>query len=201
MTLVKICGMTRAEDVDCAVANGADMIGFVVVAWSPRAVDAITVRSLRNRVPETIETILVLANETMEQAAEVLGLTGCDRVQVYGPHAAATQQALGDRAIVARRLPDEEVDNADPILLDRAFGDEPSHAALCEHWTTVAALVESGRRVLLSGALTPDNVAEAVATAHPWAVDVARGVEQSPGIKDHVRLAAFMAATREARTA
>ncbi len=201
MTLVKICGMTNADDVDQAVAAGADMIGFVLVPWSPRAVDLDAVRTLRRHVPRGIEAVGVLADETAGYAAQVLEVAELDRVQVYGPHAAETREVLGERALVGYRLPADAIGADDPVLLDRAFGDEPTAEELAAHWDVVAELGRSGRRVLLAGALSPDNVAAAVEAAQPWGVDVARGVEREPGIKDHDRVSAFIAAAREGKAA
>lgn len=201
MTLVKICGMTNADDVDQAVAAGADMIGFVLVPWSPRAVELDAVRLLRRRVPRGVEAVGVLADETAGYAAQVFEVADLDRVQVYGPHAAETRDVLGERAIVGYRLPADEIGADDPVLLDRAFGDEPTADELAAHWDIVGELGRSGRRVLLAGALSPDNVAAAVETAQPWGVDVARGVEREPGIKDHDRVSAFIAAAREGKAA
>lgn len=201
MTLVKICGMTNADDVDQAVAAGADMIGFVLVSWSPRAVDLDAVRTLRRHVPRGIEAVGVLADETAGYAAQVLELAELDRVQVYGPHAAETREVLGERAIVGYRLPADEIGADDPVLLDRAFGDEPTTEELTTHWDVVAELGRSGRRVVLAGALSPANVAAAVRATQPWGVDVARGVEREPGIKDHDRVSAFIAAAREGKAA
>ena len=201
MTLVKICGMTNTDDVDQAVAAGADMIGFVLVPWSPRAVDLDAVRKLRRHVPRGIEAVGVLADETAGYAAQVLEVAELDRVQVYGPHAAETREVLGGRALVGYRLPADEIGADDPVLLDRAFGDEPTAEELAAHWDVVAELGRAGRRVVLAGALSPDNVAAAVSAAQPWGVDVARGVEREPGIKDHDRVSAFIAAAREGKTA
>ena len=201
MTLVKICGMTNTDDVDQAVAAGADMIGFVLVPWSPRAVDLDAVRKLRRHVPRGIEAVGVLADETAGYAAQVLEVAELDRVQVYGPHAAETREVLGERALVGYRLPADEIGADDPVLLDRAFGDEPTAEELAAHWDVVAELGRAGRRVVLAGALSPDNVAAAVSAAQPWGVDVARGVEREPGIKDHDRVSAFIAAAREGKTA
>ncbi len=197
MTLVKVCGMTRADDVEHAVRHGADMIGFVLVPWSPRGIDLATVRALRGHVPADVEAIGVLAGETAEHAAHVLAEARLDRVQVYGPHAGATAALLGDRALVACRLPDDDPESADPVVLDRRFDDAPDPDALAAHWALAAQLADQGRRVMLAGALTPSNVSAAITAARPWAVDVARGVEASHGAKDHDKLSAFLAAARE----
>ena len=201
MTLVKICGMTNADDVDQAVAAGADMIGFVLVPWSPRAVEVDAVRALRRHVPRGVEAVGVLADETAGYAAQVLEVAELDRVQVYGPHVTETREVLGERALVGYRLPADEIGADDPVLLDRAFGAEPTAEELAAHWDVVAELGRAGRRVVLAGALSPDNVAAAVSAAQPWGVDVARGVEREPGIKDHDRVSAFIAAAREGKAA
>lgn len=197
MTRVKVCGMTRPEDVEQAVAAGADMVGFVLVEWSPRAVDVPTARGLRRLVPNGVEAVGVLADATVGGATRILEEAELDRVQVYGPHAVETREILGERAIVACRLPADEPPAGDPVLLDRAFGDEPTMDDLAAHWAAAATLGDAGRSVLLAGALDPENVAKAVRAARPWGVDVARGVEREPGVKDHSKVAAFIAAARQ----
>lgn len=201
MTRVKVCGMTRPEDVEQAVEAGADMVGFVLVEWSPRAVDVETARGLRRLVPRGVEAVGVLADETVGAAARILEEAGLDRVQVYGPHAVETRDVLGERAIVACRLPADTPPAGDPVLIDRAFGEEPSADDLAAHWAAAAELGAAGRQVLLAGALTPQTVEAAVRAARPWGVDVARGVEREPGVKDHSKVAAFIAAARQGDTA
>jgi phosphoribosylanthranilate isomerase len=201
MTLVKVCGMTRPEDVAQAVEAGADMVGFIIVPWSPRAVDVQTAHGLRRLVPRGVEAVGVLVDETVGGAARILEEAELDRVQVYGAHAAEIRELLGERAIVACRRPADEPPAGDPLLLDRAFGDEPDADDLDAHWREAAALGAAGRRVLLAGALDPANVARAVEAARPWAVDVARGVEREPGVKDHSKVTAFIGAVREGTTA
>jgi phosphoribosylanthranilate isomerase len=201
MTLVKVCGMTRAEDVAQAVEAGADMVGFIIVPWSPRAVDVQTARGLRRLIPRGIEAVGVLVDETVGGAARILEEAELDRVQVYGPHAGETCELLGERAIAACRRPADEPGPGDPLLLDRAFGDEPDADALDAHWREAAALGAAGRRVLLAGALDPGNVARAVRAARPWAVDVVRGVEQELGVKDHAKVTAFIEAARKEQAA
>lgn len=196
MTLVKICGMTRAEDVAHAAQAGADMVGFVLVPWSPRAVEPAQVRSLRSALPEDVLAVGVLVDVDADEAEAMLETADLDRVQVYGDRALAVQERLGERAIVARRTPADATDDGDPILLDRAFGDEPTAEDLAAHWRLAGDLEGRDRRVLLAGSLTPETVAAAVRAARPWGVDVARGVEREPGIKDHARVESFIRAVR-----
>ena len=196
---MKVCGLTLPEDVDAAVEAGADLVGFILVPWSPRAVDADTAARLRERVPEGIETVGVFVDEDPDRVAAVQRMLRLDRVQLHGSEPPEVVERFGERAIKAYRLPHDGALVGSTVLLDRAFGSEPTDAELAEHW---AAARQEGerRRVLLAGALTPENVGTAVRAARPWAVDAVRGTEAAPGIKDHDRLRRFCAAAREAAT-
>jgi phosphoribosylanthranilate isomerase len=197
--LVKVCGLTRPEDVVAAVEAGADLVGFILVPWSPRAVDADAAARLRERVPDGVETVGVFVDEDPDRVAEVQRALGLDRVQLHGSEPPEIVARFGERAIKAYRLPHDGELVGPTVLLDRAFGSEPSDAELAEHWAAARREGER-RRVLLAGALTPENVGTAVRAARPWAVDAVRGTEAAPGIKDHDRLRAFCAAAREGAT-
>jgi phosphoribosylanthranilate isomerase len=196
-TRIKICGLTRAEDVDAAVAEGADLVGFILVDWSPRAVTAAEAAALRERVPAGVEVVGVFVDEEPDRVAELAGELRLDRVQLHGSEPPAVVRRFGDRAIKAYRLPHDGALEGGTVLLDRAFDARPTAAELADHWASARAEGER-RQVLLAGALTPENVGEAVRTARPWAVDAVRGTESAPGIKDHERLRAFCRAAREA---
>jgi phosphoribosylanthranilate isomerase len=129
--------------------------------------------------------------------AELAAELRLDRVQLHGHEPPAVVDRFGERAIKAYRLPHDGGLHGGTVLLDRAFDAQPTAAELAEHWATARAAGEQ-RRVLLAGALTPDNVGAAVRAARPWAVDAVRGTESAPGIKDHDRLRAFCRAAREA---
>jgi phosphoribosylanthranilate isomerase len=163
--LVKICGLTREQDVDAAVAAGADLVGFVLDPSSPRAVTAERARELAARVPAGVRTVAVGAD------AE-----GLDLAQLYDP------AEVDGRTIVATRGgPPDPLPDGLPVLLDLPFGSRPRRPELEAHWR-VAATVRAP--VVLAGSLDPANVAAAVRTARPWAVDTSRGVETAPGVKD-----------------
>jgi phosphoribosylanthranilate isomerase len=170
---VKICGLSREQDVDAAVAAGADMVGFVIVPSSPRGIDSERARRLARRVPAGVRTVAVYAD---------LDLVGddvhdhFDLVQVYGI------PARTERVIVAfRQRPLPPLPDGVPVLLDRALGAESTLDDLRQHWQRAA---EVRAPVMVAGGLDPSNVGEAVTVARPWAVDTARGVESAPGIKD-----------------
>ncbi len=199
--LVKICGLTRPGDVDVAVDAGADMVGFILVAWSPRGVDVAGAERLRARVPAGVEAVGVWVDGDPDEVERVADALALDRVQLHGAEPEAVVERFGARAIKAFRLPHDGPLYGDAVLLDRAFHAEPSRAELEEHWAVAAAEGAAGRRILLAGALTVDNVGDAVRAARPWAVDAARATEASPGIKDTDLVRRFIAAAKEAGTA
>ncbi len=198
MTLVKICGLTREQDVDAAVAAGADMVGFVLVPDTPRHVELDRARALAARVPSGVRTVAVVEGPG---PAAVSGpgpaeggarprLDGFDLVQTYD-----TPEDFRDTIVAARGEPPAGVPDDVPVLLDLPYGSRPDAAELRKHWERAARL---RRPVVLAGSLDPDNVAAAIAAARPWAVDTSRGVEAAPGIKDHDRVRAFVRAAKEA---
>jgi phosphoribosylanthranilate isomerase len=182
--LVKICGLTREEDVDAAVAAGADLVGFVCVADSPRGVTVERARQLAARVPAGVRTVAVAAGP------EPIRDAGTDLTQVYGTSAAIADAILGVRGDPPADLPDEI-----PVLLDLARESRPDADVLRAHWQRAAGVRAP---VMLAGSLDPANVADAVAAARPWGVDTARGVEAAPGVKDHHLIVRFIHAAKGA---
>jgi indole-3-glycerol phosphate synthase / phosphoribosylanthranilate isomerase len=163
--LVKVCGLTRSEDVDAAVEAGADMLGFILAEASPRRALGVL------PVPDDRLSVAVFVGEAED--------AGSDLVQVYaredGRVRGRDARLLRDGETVAQvvDLPWEE---QDPLHLERAAG--------------------ATGRVMLAGRLGPDNVREAVRAVRPWAVDAASKLETEPGIKDHDKVRAFVAAAR-----
>jgi phosphoribosylanthranilate isomerase len=195
MTLVKICGLTREEDVAAAVAAGADMVGFVLVPGTPRHVALDRARALAARVPEGVKTVAVVESR---HPGTVPGKTGdspqpwrgFDLVQTYD-----TPADFRDTIVAVRGEPPEGVPNDVPVLLDLPYGSRPDVDALHSHWERAA---RTRQPVMLAGGLHPGNVGEAIAVARPWAVDTSRGVESSPGVKDHDLVAAFVRTAKAA---
>jgi phosphoribosylanthranilate isomerase len=194
---IKVCGLTRPGDVDAAVEAGADLVGFILVPWSPRAVTPAQAAALRERVPQGVEAVGVFVDEAPDEVARLADELRLDRVQLHGSEPAEVVDRFGARAIKAYRLPHAGALHGGCVLLDRAFGEQPAERDLEAHWAAARAEGER-RQVLLAGALTPENVGAAVRVARPWAVDAVRGTEAAPGVKDHERLRAFCRAAREA---
>ena len=188
MTLVKICGLTREQDVDAAVAAGADMVGFVLVPDTPRYVELDRAQALAARVPASVKTVAVVTEDPgsvpRRSGEGPHGADGFDLVQTYDE-----PDDFRDTIVAVRGEPAAGVPAEVPVMLDLEYGSRPDAEALHKHWERAARM---RRPVMLGGSLDPDNVAEAIAIAHPWAVDTSRGVEVSPGVKDHERVRAFV---------
>jgi phosphoribosylanthranilate isomerase len=203
VTKVKICGITRAEDAELAASLGAWALGFILWPRSKRAADPAVAAGIARSLRRRVELVGVFVNQPLDEIegyADALGLT---YVQLHGDEGpafcAAVAQRTGGRVIKAARvrhaadLRDLERFHTDLHLLDAHVEGMVGGTGETWDWSLLA-----GRRsktpFLLSGGLTPDNVAAAIEAVHPWGVDVASGTEASPGVKDPDRLAAFLAA-------
>lgn len=162
--LVKVCGLTREEDVAVAVDAGADLLGFILARESPRRAAQVP------PVPDTVLSVAVFVTDTEE--------TPADLVQLYereNGHRGRDAKLLRNGTEVARVV-DLPWQAGDPLHFQRA------------------AAVEG--RVMLAGGLAADNVREAIAAVEPWAVDASSRLEVEPGVKDHERVRAYVAAAR-----
>lgn len=197
---VKICGTTSEEDALLAVAMGADAVGFIF-APSPRQIAAKLAGEIARRLPPEVVTIGVFRDEAPERVVEIVNRNGLRGAQLSG-HETPDQVAfvvervgMTIKAFTAgdARVADARRYGADVVMLDAA---SPGSGQIFD-WS-LAAEVPDGVRVLLAGGLTAENVGAAVARVRPWGVDVATGVEASPGRKDPRRLHAFVTAARAA---
>jgi phosphoribosylanthranilate isomerase len=200
MTRIKICGNTRAADVELAADLGVDLLGFIFTG-SKRQVRVDDVKALIAGLPDTVERVGVFIDETPAQIAAVAEACNLTAIQVYRP---LTEQ---DRALGLLLLPAFRVQEGEDLAaLELKEGDHP----LLDTWApdiiggTGRAWVWSQARavarqypVVVSGGLTPGNVKDAVRELRPWAVDVCSGVEAAPGRKDHEKLRAFVEAVRQ----
>jgi phosphoribosylanthranilate isomerase len=198
VTVVKICGVTRAEDAAVAVEAGADMIGIVFWAPSPRVATEEQARRVRAAVPTGVPLVGVFVDEDPERIDALVESVGLDRVQLHGSEPLALIEHYGARAICGVRDGDVSgVPDGVPVIYDRPWGETRDIEALYAHWRLASRLV-AGRKLLLAGRLDPDNVAQAVREVRPYGVDCASGVESAAGIKDHERVRRFVAAAKEA---
>lgn len=200
MTWVKVCGLTRREDVETAVAAGADAVGFVIAPESPRRTDPAAVAELA----VGIDAVRVLVTVDLEPAVliEAVAVAGVDGVQPHGRHsdlAAATARDLGLfvlRPVAVRdfldlpALPSEVIPLLDTYRPGR-------HGGTGETFDWELAERVPGPFVM-AGGLGPDNVAAAVRAVQPWGVDASSRLEAAIGVKDHGKVTAFV---REAKQA
>jgi phosphoribosylanthranilate isomerase len=196
--LIKICGITRIEDAEAAIACGANALGFVFWPKSPRFVDPFRARAIVSALPPFVTTVGVFVNQPAEHVNGVASLVGLGAVQLHGderPEFAAQMRRAVIKAIALSgsagaelaRPTLEEWSGRVTILLDAHDPQQRGGTGQTIDWR-LAAGVAGSRRVLLAGGLTPGNVAEAVRHVRPFGIDVSSGVESSPGVKDHGKL-------------
>jgi phosphoribosylanthranilate isomerase len=211
MIHIKVCGITNLEDALIAADAGADMLGYIFYARSPRYIEP-------ERAGEIIATldaqgcapkfVGVFVNESVEQVRKVMQIAHLDLVQLHGNEPAELVQALAPfafkalrprsvsqameviepyRTVVAHSTPAFIVDAYDA----KQFGGTGTRA----DWTS-ASLIAREFPILLAGGLNPENVAEVIEAVNPWGVDVSSGVERAPGLKDHAKIHQFIQASK-----
>ncbi|MES1254118.1 MAG: phosphoribosylanthranilate isomerase [Acidobacteriota bacterium] len=215
MMVVKICGITRADDAAAAVDAGASAVGFVFWPASPRFIDPYRARAIAAGLPAFVTAVGVFVNQPAAYVNAVAALVPLGAVQLHGDEPPA--YLAGVRRPVIKAIP---VPAPVPVGGD---GASPVNAPSLDIWPprvmllvdvhdparrggtgrtvdwSVAAAIASRRRTLLAGGLTPENVADAVTRVRPFGIDVSSGVEQAPGIKDPARIRALFHALGGAR--
>jgi phosphoribosylanthranilate isomerase len=209
MTRVKICGVTSAEDRDAVVAAGADAVGVIhgVPVDTPREVDEETAETLVAGVPPLATSVLVTMPTTVQQAVKRVDEIEPNVVQVHDGLTPAELGALARRvtqqivAVVDAEAADidDYASHADALLVDSVDAEGGGGTGETHDWERTRDIVDSlDVPVILAGGLTPANVAAAVETVRPFAVDTASGVESSGGVKDHDAVRQFVSNARAA---
>jgi len=199
---VKVCGTTSEEDALLAVAMGADAVGFVF-APSARQISPGRAADIVKRLPREVLTVGVFRDEAPPRVVEIVNTAGLRAAQLHGHETLEQAHYVRERVpLLIQAFPAGDPGlarvleyKADALLLDAAT---PGSGQVFD-WSM--AEVPDGIRLILAGGLTPANVAAAIAAVHPWGVDVASGVEASPGRKDPVKVRAFVAAAKAAAKA
>lgn len=202
-TRIKICGITREEDLDAAVEAGADAVGFVLYPPSPRHVDAARAGALSRRLPPFVTPVCLLVNASPAQVEAAVAAVPNALLQFHGDEDAAACDAAGRPYLRAARVAPgfdlldfaARFPRAQALLLD-AFVDGYGGGGKVFDWSLIPADVPAP--VVLSGGLSPANVIDGVLRVRPWAVDVSSGVEAHKGIKDAALIRRFCDAVREA---
>ncbi len=202
-TRVKICGLTREEDVDAAVAAGADAMGFVFYKPSARAISLEQAERLCRRIPPFVTIVALFVNPERSEVEAVLERLPVQLLQFHGDEDAAFCGSFARPYLKAVRMrPGVDLlelraafSSARALLLD-AFVEGYGGGGKTFDWLLVPQ--ELAAEIVLSGGLTAENVTAAIRALRPWAVDVSSGVEAARGIKDPERIEAFMAGVRNA---
>lgn len=208
---VKICGITNLEDAQVAASAGADLIGFVFYAKSPRCIEPVRARAIVAALQagaHAPKMVGVFVNESSERVRAIVESVRLDLVQLHGDEPASAVSELSPRAYKSLRprsleqaraavaeysrvtnghAPAFVVDAYDPKL----YGGTGARA----DWA-IAAEIARQFPILLAGGLTSENVVQAVRSAQPWGVDVSSGVERAPGLKNHAKVRAFIDAAK-----
>lgn len=200
----KICGITRIEDALSAVEAGADALGLVFYAKSPRAVTVQQARSIIAALPPFVTTVGLFVDATRCELGEILDAVPLDLLQFHGDESPADCEGYHRPYIKALRVkPGDDIaaqvarfKNASGVLLDSYVRGVPGGTGEAFDWSLVPD--DLAKPVILAGGLSAANVAQAIARVRPYAVDVSGGVEIAKGIKDAEKIRAFMRAVKAA---
>lgn len=196
----KICGITRIEDALAAAEAGADAIGLVFYAKSPRAVSIQQARDIVAALPAFVTTVGLFVNASRGELNEILDAVALDLLQFHGDETPADCESFHRPYIKALRVQSGDdiallaapYASARGILLDTFVSGVPGGTGAAFDWSLVPH--DLSQPVILAGGLSADNVQAAIKQVRPYAVDVSGGVEASKGIKDAAKIRAFMQA-------
>jgi phosphoribosylanthranilate isomerase len=201
---VKVCGVTRASDARLAARLGAWAVGMIFVPNTPRFLTLARARRVRAAIPKGVKAVGVFREPAREELLAAVRALKLDAVQVYGAVPTGLRvPALVVVGVRSARARPPRLGPVDYVLVepartdaDRRAGRGVSQTARRRAWKTAAQWRREGLRALLAGGLTPENVAQAVAAARPFGVDVSSGVESRPGVKSAAKLRAFFRAAK-----
>ena len=209
MVMVKICGITNGTDARRAVEAGADFLGFNFYPKSPRYIEPAKAQQIARRLPAKVSVVGVFVNESEKTVLEIARTVGLDFLQLHGDESPEMISRLKRTLPVIKAI---RVRNSfhpinlarfgrsDALLLDGFDRRQRGGTGKTFVWD-VARRAKRYGRIFLAGGLKPENVADAIRTAKPYAVDVCSGVEVKPGKKDPARLKALMQAVKTAQAA
>ena len=197
MIRVKICGNVTLKDTMAAVEAGADAVGFVFHAQSPRGVSPKAVAAIVSHLPPLVTSVGVFVNEKPDTVRQIMSECGLTYAQLHGdesPQYCAELRVPVLKGIRVRSREDVSVlapYRVKAILLDAYVEGAAGGTGATFDWDLAVAAKAWGP-IILAGGLTPDNVVEAISQVQPYGVDVSSGVEAAPGVKDHAKVRAFI---------
>ena len=204
MVFVKICGITNLADATAAVEAGADALGFNFYQPSPRFIEPASARAIINKLPPTVLAVGVFVNETDPQTvARIAEEAGVSAIQLHGDETPEYCRALDSRYVIKVLRVDENfspqdatVYQTEAIMLDAFDRELRGGTGRLIDWSIAADTRQLVTRIFLSGGLSPENVADAIAAVRPYGVDACSRLESAPGRKDSKRVRSFIAAAR-----
>jgi phosphoribosylanthranilate isomerase len=200
---VKICGITNAKDAEMAAEAGADALGFIFVAGTPRYIDPDRATEIVHGLPPLVTPVAVFADHPVDDVQRVIDRCGFRTVQLHGSEAPEYCRRLAVSVIKTFRVrpgeppPPFEAYRVHAFLLD-TFVEGKLGGTGRTFPLEVASSAKAFGRVIIAGGLTPENVAQVIREVHPYAVDVSSGVESKPGRKDPRKVRDFVARVRAA---
>jgi phosphoribosylanthranilate isomerase len=214
MTWIKICGTTNLEDALIAVDAGADALGFVFYGKSPRRIDLETAREIVEKLPPNIEKVGVFVDEPVERIVDTAAQAGLTAAQLHGVEAREPEfiraLKIGRKLKLFLVVPAADIDalelneireaDISAVFFDSGTPQSPGGTGRIFDWKTAASRIQAigeKLKVVVAGGLNSTNVADAIRILKPWGVDVASGVEASPGKKDPEKVRAFIDAVRK----
>lgn len=212
MVHVKICGITRYQDLTVAIDAGADLIGFIIgVTSSQRNLDLAKAKELISKVHNDVSSVAVTVFKTKEELTKICEELETDYLQIHGnfqsilksvPETLSRERIIGainGRNSDASELSVKVSDIFHTILLDSTTHDGLGGTGITHDWNLSRRIRDTiyPNRLILAGGLTPENVEDAIEKVRPYGVDVSTGIEEKPGIKDHKKLFDFITRVKE----
>lgn len=200
---IKICGITDPGDATAAVDAGADALGFIFYKKSPRYISPEEAEQIVIKLPPFVTAVGVFVDETDEEVNRIVKLARLGCAQLHGSETPVVCSRVEAKVIKALRVRDEkDIEGlrgycVSAFLLDTFKEGVPGGTGETFDWDLAVAAKDLGP-VILSGGLTPENVADAILKVRPYGVDVSSGVELSPGKKDHYNMRRFIEKARAA---
>ncbi len=203
-TRIKICGITRLEDANCAVDCGVDALGFMFYEPSKRFIDIHSAATICRLLPPCVSKVGVFVNASMDEVLEAQEACGLDVLQFHGEETPEWCQQFTAKTMKAFRVGGAESLEAlrafdvDAWLVDSYQPGERGGTGHSFQWDLLSCIRPYAKPLFLAGGLTPDNIQEAIGEVQPFGVDVSSGVESAPGRKCPDKIARFVKNVQQA---
>ncbi len=207
MTLIKICGITNLEDAVAAVAAGADALGFNFYKPSPRYITPQSAREIIEQLPESVIKVGVFVNEESPKVVQTIANeSGITALQLHGDETPDYCRELAEQYVIKALAVSHDFDptiiqhyQVQAIMLDTKHNTLRGGTGRAFDWSIAQEVSRLVPNLYLAGGLSPENVAEAIETVRPYAVDACSSLETMPGTKNHDRMRAFVTAAKSVK--